>query len=53
MITTEDHMIPTPQQREMAARVHAHSAEIASSHAVMLSRPAQVAAFIEQAATAR
>jgi hypothetical protein len=45
-------MVPTPQQREMAARAHAHSAEIASSHAVMLSHPARVVAFIEQAATA-
>ena len=52
MITTNDHMIPTPQQREMAARAHAHSVDIASSHAVMLSHPTKVAAFIEQAATA-
>ena len=52
MITTEDHMIPTPQQREMAARAHAHSVEISSSHAVMLSHPVEVTAFIEQAATA-
>jgi pimeloyl-ACP methyl ester carboxylesterase len=50
MITTEDHMIPTPQQREMAARAHAHSVEIASSHAVMLSHPSQVASFIENTA---
>jgi pimeloyl-ACP methyl ester carboxylesterase len=52
MITTEDHMIPTPQQREMAARAHAHTVEIASSHAVMLSHPNQVAAFIETSAAA-
>jgi pimeloyl-ACP methyl ester carboxylesterase len=50
MITTEDHMIPTPQQREMAARAHAHSVEITSSHAVMLSHPSEVAAFIEDSA---
>jgi hypothetical protein len=52
MITTEDHMIPTPQQRDMAARAHAHSVEIVSSHAVMLSHPSQVAAFIEKSAGA-
>jgi pimeloyl-ACP methyl ester carboxylesterase len=50
MITTEDHMIPTPQQREMVARAHAHWVEITSSHAVMLSHPGQVAAFIEHIA---
>jgi pimeloyl-ACP methyl ester carboxylesterase len=52
MMTTEDHMIPTPQQREMAARAHAHLVAIISSHAVMLSHPSQVAAFIEQSAAA-
>ena len=51
MITTNDHMVPTPQQREMAARAHAHSVDIASSHAVMLSHPAAVVTFIERAAT--
>jgi pimeloyl-ACP methyl ester carboxylesterase len=50
MVTTEDHMIPTPQQRQMAARAHAHSVEITSSHAVMLSHPSEVAAFIEDSA---
>jgi pimeloyl-ACP methyl ester carboxylesterase len=39
LITTEDHMVPTPQQRDMAARAHASSSEIGSSHAVMLSHP--------------
>ena len=51
IITTKDQMVPTAQQREMAARAHAQSVEIASSHAVMLSHPAPVAAFIERAAT--
>jgi pimeloyl-ACP methyl ester carboxylesterase len=52
LVTTNDHMIPTSQQRDMAARAHAYSAEIASSHAVMLSHPTNVATFIEKAATA-
>jgi pimeloyl-ACP methyl ester carboxylesterase len=50
MITSEDHMIPTPQQREMAARARANAVEITSSHAVMLSHPEEVAAFIERVA---
>ena len=50
LITTEDLMIPTPQQREMAARAHANTIEVASSHAVMLSHPDQVASFIERIA---
>jgi pimeloyl-ACP methyl ester carboxylesterase len=52
MVTQQDHMIPTAQQREMAARAKAHTVEIASSHAVMLSHPDKVTAFIEQAANA-
>jgi pimeloyl-ACP methyl ester carboxylesterase len=52
LITTEDHMIPTPLQRQMAARAHAATSEIKSSHAVMLSHPANVAAFIEHIADA-
>lgn len=47
LVTTEDHMIPTPQQREMATRAHASTIEVASSHAVMLSHPDRVAKFIE------
>ena len=50
LITTEDHMIPTPQQRQMVARAHAHSTDVTSSHAVMLSHPDQVVAYIEQVA---
>ena len=43
---------PTPQQREMAARAHAHTVEIVSSHADILAHPSQVAAFIEHSAAA-
>ena len=50
LITDEDHMIPTPQQREMAARAHASTKDISSSHAVMLSHPDAVVAFIEHIA---
>jgi pimeloyl-ACP methyl ester carboxylesterase len=50
IITTNDHMIPTAQQREMVARSHAKAIDVVSSHAVMLSQPATVATFIESAA---
>jgi pimeloyl-ACP methyl ester carboxylesterase len=50
LITTEDHMIPAPQQREMASRSHASTKEISSSHAVMLSHPNEAVAFIENVA---
>jgi pimeloyl-ACP methyl ester carboxylesterase len=50
LVTTEDHMIPTPFQREMAARAHATTVEVTSSHAVMLSHPDKVASFIEEIA---
>ena len=50
LITTNDHMIPTPSQREMATRARASMIEVASSHAVMLSHPDKVASFIERVA---
>ena len=50
MVTKLDHMIPTSAQREMAERAHATTVEVASSHAVMLSHPSDVATFIEHAA---
>jgi pimeloyl-ACP methyl ester carboxylesterase len=50
MITTQDRMIPTSIQRKMAARAQAKSTDIASSHAVMLTQPQKVAAFIIKAA---
>ena len=52
MITANDHMIPTEAQRVMAKRAKATSVEIASSHAVMLSHPQDVANFIESASAA-
>ena len=50
MLTLEDHMIPPSLQRFMATRAKAKVVEIKSSHAVMLSHPQEVAAFIETAA---
>jgi pimeloyl-ACP methyl ester carboxylesterase len=50
MLTTQDHMIPPSAQRAMATRAKAKLVELPSGHAVMLSHPADVAAFIESAA---
>jgi pimeloyl-ACP methyl ester carboxylesterase len=52
MITGNDRMIPTVAQQAMAKRAKAKSVEIASSHAVMLSHPQDVANFIEGASAA-
>jgi pimeloyl-ACP methyl ester carboxylesterase len=50
MVTTKDAMIPPTAQRSMAKRSGATTVEIGSSHAVMLSHPRDVAAFIKAAA---
>lgn len=50
LVTTDDHMIPPAAQRAMAARAKATVTEVASSHAIYVSRPKAVAAVIEQAA---
>ncbi|MEJ0086758.1 MAG: alpha/beta hydrolase [Pseudomonadota bacterium] len=50
LVTTRDLMIPTPAQHAMAARAGSVVQEIAASHAVYVSRPKEVAAFIERAA---
>lgn len=52
MVAAQDRMIPPSAQRAMAGRAGATVVEIASSHAVMLSHPAEVAALIEDAAGA-
>jgi pimeloyl-ACP methyl ester carboxylesterase len=49
LIATEDHMIAPSAQRAMAQRAGATALEVAASHAVYMSRPAQTAAFIRQA----
>jgi pimeloyl-ACP methyl ester carboxylesterase len=51
LVATDDHMIPPPAQRLMAERAGATVAETGGSHAVYVSKPAEVAAFIEKAAT--
>lgn len=50
MLTLQDHMVPPSGQRLMATRAKAKLTEIQSSHAVMLSHPREVVAFIEAAA---
>jgi pimeloyl-ACP methyl ester carboxylesterase len=51
LVSSDDRMIPPPAQRAMAARAHATVAETAASHSVYVSKPAEVARLIEQAAT--
>ncbi|MCA1424600.1 alpha/beta hydrolase [Bradyrhizobium sp. NBAIM16] len=51
MVTSEDRMIPPTAQRTMAKRSGAKVTEMKSSHAVMLSHPREVAAFIRSADT--
>lgn len=49
LVTKNDHMIPPSEQRSMAKRSGATVTELASSHAVMLAHPQDVAAFIKRA----
>jgi pimeloyl-ACP methyl ester carboxylesterase len=49
LIATEDRMIPPSAQRAMAQRAGATTAEVAASHAVYMSQPRDVAAFIRLA----
>jgi pimeloyl-ACP methyl ester carboxylesterase len=51
MVATADLMIPPTAQRRMARRAGASTVEIDCSHAAMLARPDEVAAFIATAAT--
>jgi pimeloyl-ACP methyl ester carboxylesterase len=50
LVATDDHMIPPDQQRFMSKRAGATVVETKGSHALYVSRPAPVAAIIEQAA---
>ena len=52
LVAQDDHMIPPPAQRLMSQRAGATVTEVPGSHAVYVSRPAAVAAVIEQAAKA-
>jgi pimeloyl-ACP methyl ester carboxylesterase len=49
LIATEDRMIPPSAQRAMAQRASATTVEVAASHAVYMSQPHAVAAFIRKA----
>ena len=52
MVATDDHMIPVPAQRMMAARAGAVTIDQTGSHAVYVSQPEAVAKLIEEAAKA-
>jgi pimeloyl-ACP methyl ester carboxylesterase len=53
LLTTEDRMIPPAAQRGMSQRAGATLVEARGSHAIYESKPAAVAAIIEQAAAGR
>jgi len=50
LVSTEDRMIPPPAQGNMSKRAGSTVTEVAGSHAVYVSQPKSVAAFIEKAA---
>ena len=50
LVATDDKMIPPAAQRLMAKRAGSTVAEVAGSHAIYLSQPNAVGAFIENAA---
>src|SRR5881394_4509193 len=50
LVAAEDKMIPPPAQRFMAKRAGSTVVEVAGSHAIYVSQPNVVAAFIKQAA---
>jgi pimeloyl-ACP methyl ester carboxylesterase len=50
LVSTEDKMIPPDAQRSMSKRIGATVVEAKGSHAVYVSHPQDVAAFIEKAA---
>ena len=49
LVATDDKMIPPDAQRLMAKRAGSTVREVAGSHAVYVSNPNAVAAFIEEA----
>jgi len=51
LVASDDHMIPPPAQRAMAKRAGAKVAETPASHSVYISKPADVARIIEEAAS--
>jgi len=53
LVASDDHMIPPPAQRIMAKRAGAKVSETKASHSLYVSKPADVARVIEQAAEAK
>jgi pimeloyl-ACP methyl ester carboxylesterase len=53
LVATEDKMIPPPAQRGMAGRAKAQVTEVPGSHAIYVSKPAEIAELIQRAADAR
>jgi len=53
LVATQDKMIPPPAQRAMAGRAKAQVTEVPGSHAIYVSKPAEIAKLIQQAADAR
>ncbi|MEV7238169.1 alpha/beta hydrolase [Streptomyces sp. NPDC051020] len=51
LVATDDRMIPPPAQRAMAERAGATVHETGGSHAVYVSKPAEVAAIVTKAAS--
>jgi pimeloyl-ACP methyl ester carboxylesterase len=52
LVASDDKMIPPPAQRKMAERAKSHKVEVSgASHSVYVSRPKEVAALIEEAAS--
>jgi pimeloyl-ACP methyl ester carboxylesterase len=52
LVSADDHTIPPQAERVMAARAHAHTIEIHSSHVAMISHPGVVTDLILDAANA-
>ncbi len=50
LLATDDHIVPAAAARAWAKRANASVVEVKASHAVFISRPADVAALIETAA---
>jgi pimeloyl-ACP methyl ester carboxylesterase len=50
LVASDDRMIPPPAQRAMAERAGAKVTETSGSHAVYVSKPAEIARLIKQAA---
>jgi pimeloyl-ACP methyl ester carboxylesterase len=50
MVATHDHAIAPALERFMAARMHAHTVQVAGPHLIMVTNPGPVTSLIEQAA---